>query len=63
MMIEISDPLAAALMLRANQIREKEKGEAVKDHGEALLVVLKDNDRFEKLYAQMGNAWPGKATA
>lgn len=59
--IELPDAMAAAVMLRANQIKADGSNPApVASHQEALVVVLEDNKPFAKLCAQMKAAWPEK---
>lgn len=62
MTITISDELAAALKLRANQIqrRAKIKTSNLETYEDALQVVLQHDKTFNTLYENMGAAWPVK---
>lgn len=58
--IEVSEAMACAIRMRANAIRKRAKGEAVKSAEEALEVVLRAEKGFAETYEAMGLSWPRK---
>lgn len=62
MQIEITNHLAAALLMRGKQIARRSKAPQKEPNNvqEALEVILRDNRSFDKLYTDIGGSWPAE---